>query len=113
MISGLNPLGTKQTDKKGFELLYWKADKDVTLSDGTKIKAGEKIETAQIAKIVVSENIKLTAIHKKLPAAPDTGAFTGSTNATLISISVIGVLGGALLIALLPKLTHKKVNFKK
>ncbi len=50
----------------------------------------------------------------KYIAPPNTGASTsGEANAALITTSIIGIMLGALIIALLPRLTHKKLGFDK
>ena len=79
-----NPKGSDQTPNDGYTFEYWTADKDITLNDGTVIKSGEPITTEQIKKIVVTEDITLTA-HYKAAATPasdtkiDNGNSSGST----------------------------------
>ena len=113
VISGDTPLGSTEESKENYELDYWKTDKDVTLTDGTTIKAGEPITIEQIKKVVVNEDLTFTAIHKAKIKVPDIGAFTEDINGMLVSLPVIGILLGALMLGLLPKLTHKKISFKK
>lgn len=113
-----NPAGSKQVPNEDYEFKYWIADKDVVLTDGTTIKAGEQLTDEQIIKVVVTEDIEFKAIHAPIPeepapAAPNTGASTEELNASQIAISVIGITLGALMIGLLPRLYHKKLGFKK
>lgn len=46
-------------------------------------------------------------------SSPDTGYFTGSFNANGVTLSTVGILFGALIVRLLPKLSHRKIRFKK
>ena len=64
----------------------------------------------------MNENLVFTAHHETIAGdivVPDTGRFTGETNATTITLSVVGSLFGALVVFLTPRLLHKKVSFKK
>ena len=114
VLSGENPAGTTESAKDGYSFVHWVADQDVTLADGTTIKAGEAISAEQIALVVVDQDITFLAVHEEESAigVPDTGAFTGAINtAAAVSVSIIGVLALALAIRSLPHLTHKKVKF--
>ena len=113
IIAGDYPSGSSSKPGTNYRFMHWVANKDVTLSDGTVIKAGEPMTLDQTKQIVVNEDIILEAIHEDQTAAPNTGAFTGETNAMAISVSIIGILLGALVIRSLPKLAHKKVTFRK
>ena len=125
IISGSYPSGSETTAKKDYGFEHWIADVDVTLTDGTVIRAGKPISKEEMKEIVVDQNIVFTAIHDKTPAkgdepskkqnvaVPNTGEATGEINAILVPVSVIGILLGALFIRSLPRLTHKKVNFDK
>ncbi|MBO7132436.1 hypothetical protein J6V85_04265 [Candidatus Saccharibacteria bacterium] len=117
---GGNPSGITTKPNDGYEFSHWVANKDVELKDYTIIAAGEPISNAQLKNIVVTDDLVLTAVHKAIaddddlaPGVPNTGMNTGNTNATIITVSVFGILLGALFIRLLPRLTHKKVNFSK
>ena len=121
---GESPNGSSSKANTGYVFAYWVADVDVELKDGTTIAAGDPITDDQVKDIVVTENISLTAVHTlaepsddddddDTPVVPNTGASTGSTNATIVTVSVIGILLGALFIRLLPLLTHKKLDFNK
>lgn len=46
-------------------------------------------------------------------SSPDTGYFTGSFDASGVTLSTVGILFGALIVGLLPKLSHRKIGFKK
>ena len=110
VVPGDNPTGSEEKAKEEYEFDHWEADKDVRLEDGTEIPAGEPITPEQIPQIVVTEDITLTAIHKKVvtpepepepkpepepeaPETPDTGIMTnGSTNG-MDSESVATILG--------------------
>ena len=113
IITGDYPSGSSSKPEANYRFMYWVANKDVTLNDGTVIKAGEPMTLAQTKQIVVNEDIILEAIHEDQTAVPNTGAFTGETNAMAISVSIMGILLGALVIRSLPKLNHKKIDFKK
>ena len=109
-----NPNGSSYQAKAKYIFSHWIADVDVTLEDGTIIKAGDPITDAQIKQVVVDKDIKFTAIFEaESPAVPNTGASTSSSNAVQIVTSVFGVLIGALIIRSLPRLSRKKVNFDK
>ncbi len=118
VISGENPSTSTESPKDGYELEHWIADKDVTLTDGTIIKAGEPLTNDQIKFVVVTEDLVFTAIHKTKPATepavPDTGASTKNIEpATVVSASVIGTLLCALIVRTLPRITRRKVKFDK
>lgn len=115
--SGNNPAGSTQTPADGYEFDHWTADKDVTLNDGTIIKAGEKITEEQIKNIIVHDNINFTAHYSKVeatPKFPNTGSSTKEIDAAgIATISIAAVLGLALFIRALPRITHKKIGFKR
>lgn len=118
VISGENPSGTEQEPKEGYVDQKWVADVDVTLEDGTTIKAGEPITAAQIKQVVVDKDIEFKVYHvteeAAAPATPNTGATTkGADIAKIAALPVIALLGIALAIRALPRFTHKKVNFDK
>ena len=121
IISGNTPSGSTPTPNKDYEFDFWTADKPITLTDGTTIPAGKPITMDQIKQVVVSEDLIFTAHHKAItpspiepsPKVPNTGDSTSSLNATVVTVSIIGVLLGALMIGLLPKIMHKKLTFKK
>ncbi len=116
IISGSYPSGSTTTPNDGYEFSYWIADSDITLNDGTVIKAGSPISLDQIKEVVVNQDIIFTAVHKSIEepiAVPNTGESTKDVNAILASTSVIGVLLGALFIRALPRILHKKVDFEK
>ena len=109
-----NPKGSSYAAKGKYVFSHWIADVDVTLENGTTIKAGDPITNEQIKQVVVNKDIKFTAIFEiEAPAVPNTGASTANTSAMQITLSVFGVLLGALLIRSLPRLAHKKVDFDK
>ena len=109
-----NPNGSSYQAKTKYIFSHWIADVDVTLEDGTIIKAGNPITDAQIKQVVVDKDIKFTAIFEvESPAVPNTGASTSSSNAVQIVTSVFGVLIGALIIRSLPRLSRRKINFDK
>ena len=120
VISGDNPAGSSSRPNDGYEFEYWIADKNVTLTDGTTIPAGQAITAEQVKMVVVDEDLTFTAVHATIPEeessdtlAPNTGHSTGSMNAAVISVSVIGVALGALALAMIPKFAHRKIGFKK
>lgn len=111
-----NPSGSEATPNKDYKLDYWKADKDVTLEDGTVIKAGEKLTMEQIKQVVVDQDITFIAVYKAVSpvSAPDTGVYTGGFNASVAASLLMGVLlVGGLAVGLTPRVFHKRVGFKK
>lgn len=115
VMAGDTTAGSSTKSDEGYVLDYWIADKDVVV-EGKGIKAGKPITQDQLDKIVVNSDLTLTAIHKAEKsdvAVPDTGFSTGEMNAVQITASVVGVLIGALAIALAPRFIHKRVSFKK
>ena len=125
IISGQNPSGTEQTPNQGYDLEHWMADGDVKLEKNKEMKAGQPITEEQIKQVIVDQNITFTAIYKAKPVekpeapkepsigVPDTGESTGETNAISIVVSTVSIVILALFVGLLPKLTHKKIDFKK
>lgn len=109
-----NPSGTDQSSNDDYILSHWIADVDVTLEDGTIIKAGDPITTEQIEQVIVNQDITFTAIHIPKVTTPETGTFTkGIDAAQIVTISLFGVLGCGLAIKYLPRALRKKVNFDK
>lgn len=113
IVSSDTPTGSTSEANEGYEFDYWIASADVTLGDGTVIKAGKPITPAQVKQVIVDEDITFIAIHKSTVKVPDTGSYTGETNAALISVSVFGIALGAFILGFAPKMYHKKMNFKK
>ena len=106
IVSGNYPSSTTTKPSSGYELKYWIADKDVTLSDGTVIKAGQKILPSELTKVIVHSDLTFTAIHglpeedpEPIIPAPNSGAFTSETNASQVIFPIAGTLLGALLIS--------------
>ena len=109
-----NPSGTDQSSNDDYILSHWIADVDVTLEDGTIIKAGDPITTEQIEQVIVNQDITFTAIHIPKVTTPETGTFTkGIDAAQIVTVSLFGVLGCGLAIKYLPRALRKKVNFDK
>ncbi len=73
-----NPKGTNQNPKDGYKFVGYTADKDVTLTDGTKIPAGTLLTEDQVKEIVVIEDITLTASYDKKPSVSPTTDGNGS-----------------------------------
>lgn len=73
--SGNNPAGSTEEAVDKYEIDYWTADVDVTLDDGTVIKAGDHITAEEIVRVVVDRDIKFKAFHKakSAPVTPNTG----------------------------------------
>ena len=107
------PSGSSYRARGSYRFSHWIADVDVYLEDGTEIRAGDPITSEQMKKVIVDKDIKFTAIFEFDPTVPNTGASTMETNATQITVSVIGILLGALFIRFLPRLAHKKITFNK
>ena len=115
IIASSNPSGSASTPNSEYKFVYWIADIDVTLEDGTVIKKGEKMTLAQVKQVVVDQDITFTAIHETEdgPAVPNTGSYTSEGSLMPIAISITGVALGAMIIGLLPKLHHKRIDFNK
>ena len=116
IISGRNPSGSTSKPKENFEFAYWEADVDVTLVDGTVIKAGSKLSPDQVKKVVVNRDITFTAIHEDVPEnnntkVPDTGDFTSNESLAPVMLSVFGIVLSALAVWSLPRIVHKKIKF--
>lgn len=115
--SGDNPSGTTEESSKGYVFSHWIADKDVTLTDGTVIKAGEPITNEQIKEVVVDSDIKFTAIHEKeeAVAVPDTGGNTAESEFSALALGGSIAVSAALIIAGLGahglKIKRNKVTF--
>ncbi|KGF06860.1 hypothetical protein HMPREF1633_16155, partial [Tissierellia bacterium S5-A11] len=56
-----NPKGTGTKANEGYKFSHWTADKNIKLSDGTEIKAGEKITEEQLKQAVITEPLTFTA----------------------------------------------------
>ncbi|MDU2640426.1 MAG: SHIRT domain-containing protein, partial [Finegoldia magna] len=56
-----NPKGTETKANEGYKFSHWTADKEITLKDGTKIAAGEKITEEQLEQAVITEPLTFTA----------------------------------------------------
>ncbi|WP_296143360.1 SHIRT domain-containing protein, partial [uncultured Anaerococcus sp.] len=56
-----NPKGTETKANEGYKFSHWTADKEITLKDGTKIAAGEKITEEQLKQAVITEPLTFTA----------------------------------------------------
>ena len=112
-----NPSGSEQSPDDGYILSHWIADKDVTLEDGTVIKAGDPILTEQIKQVIVDQDITFTAIHvaKGTPVAtPNTGTVSkGIDAAQIASVSIIGLILIGLFAKYLPRFMRKKVKFDR
>ncbi|MBR6505377.1 hypothetical protein IKT18_00845 [Candidatus Saccharibacteria bacterium] len=109
ILPGETPSGSTTAPADGYELDYWTADKDVTLTDGTTIKAGNPISSEELAEVIVNEDLVFTAVHVESEPleVPDTGASTSEKNAALVAISVIGAVLGASILGILAKAIRK------
>ena len=56
-----NPKGTGTKANEGYKFSHWTADKEITLNDGTKIPAGEKITDEQLKQAVITEPLTFKA----------------------------------------------------
>ncbi len=115
VIEGDNPSGSLSPGNKGYGFKHWICDKNVTLDDGTVIKAGDPITSDQVKQIAIREDITFTAIHDKIPSAPDTGSMTDTDgpSATIIQISAVALSLVTVLAFCLARLSHKKIDFEK
>ena len=90
-----HPSGSTSKAKEGFEFEHWIANVDVVLQDGTIIKAGEGLSSAQIKTVMVTQPVIFTAIHAESIRVPDTGVFTtegGSGSSYLIGVFVAMII---------------------
>uniref|UniRef100_UPI0027BA1742 SHIRT domain-containing protein n=1 Tax=Anaerococcus sp. TaxID=1872515 RepID=UPI0027BA1742 len=60
-----NPKGTETKANEGYKFSHWTADKEITLKDGTKIPAGQKITEEQLKQAVITEPLTFTAYFVK------------------------------------------------
>ncbi|MBR3132401.1 hypothetical protein IKG33_03270 [Candidatus Saccharibacteria bacterium] len=63
VISGNKPSGSSTSPDEGYLFNHWTADKDVLLANGTEIKKGESLTSAQVKQVIVNEDLTFTAIH--------------------------------------------------
>ena len=56
-----NPKGTETKANEGYKFSHWTADKNIKLSDGTEIKAGEEITEEQLKQAVITEPLTFKA----------------------------------------------------
>lgn len=120
VFSGENPSGSETEPKEGYLFSHWVADVDVTLDDGTVIKAGEALSAEQVEKVLVEQDINFTGIHvieepddggeeSGGTKVPDTGEFTGANSALFIIVPVWAVL----MIALGSRFAYKNATKKQ
>ena len=83
IIAGDTLTGGSLKTKDNYVFKGWIADVDVTLNDGTVIKAGQLITNEQVTKIVANKDINLTAQHIRqfvvTYEADKNGTITGET----------------------------------
>lgn len=115
VIAGLNPTGSTEKPNEGYTLQYWIADVDVTLKDGTVIKAGTKITDDQIKNVAVNSDITFTAINDNGIIAPDTGYFTGEHDNVSLIFGIALPVGVTLTLITAGIISRKKhsVGFNK
>lgn len=114
VLPGEHASGSSYKGKGKSKFLYWIADVDVVLEDGTVIKAGEPITDEQLSKIVVDKDINFTAVFDTSDiVVPNTGSTTMETNAAGFTLSVAGILLVSLFIRALPRLAHRRIDFDK
>lgn len=87
--SSEHPGGSTQEADANYEFAYWICDKDVELTDGTKIAAGQPITDEQLTQVKINQNLVFTAIHKTKPNTPNTGTFTKDGDNVVQVISLI------------------------
>lgn len=109
-----NPSGTSTKSDDGYELAYWKADVPLRLSDGTTIEAGEEMTEEQVKMAMIIEDTTFTAYFEKPTKVPDTGAIISKElSGAVVPMSIAGIITLAIVLFYLPRINHKKVNFKK
>lgn len=69
---GKNVIFPTTTPNTGYYLYSWTANKEVTLTNGTTIPAGDKITPAQLDQVVANDNISFTAHYKSYTVATQT-----------------------------------------
>lgn len=77
------PTGSTESPNKNYSTTVWKADKNVSLSNGAAIKAGDPLTMAQIKTVVVTQDVTFTVYHEKsvLPVhyrSDSNGTITGT-----------------------------------
>lgn len=119
VLSGEHPAGSVTEPGDGYLFSHWIADVDVTLADGTVIKAGEVMSSEQVELVIVEQDITFTGIHvidepeddkgESGAKVPDTGEFTGVNSAIFIIVPVWAVL----MIALGSRFAYKNATKKQ
>ena len=93
LLYGTNPTGAAfGGSDKAIENLKWKANKDVILTDGTKIKAGEILTTAQLKQVIIDDDIEFSIVteeEKTITNVPNTGKGVGIIKLLLGAIAII------------------------
>lgn len=90
VMGGQNPTGSTSTPEEHYSFDYWIADKNVTLQNGTTINAGQPLTPAQVQQVVVTSNLKFTAIHEAIMyevtySSDDNGEITGIDSEDVMS----------------------------
>ncbi len=113
VVAGHYPSGSITKPADDYEFEYWIADEDVVLTDGTKIKAGEKMTLAQVKEVVVDKDITFKAIHDTIPiAVPNTGEMTSDGNGGNVVINIALPLSVVLMILGVYAYQRKKSQVK-
>ena len=118
VLSGNNPSGSIQKPLENYEFVYWVADSDVILDDGTVIEKGKEMTIEQIKKVKVNKDIVFKAIHKTIKSeisVPDTGIMTKNedNNSFVFGIAIpMGVLVATIISCAINRRRHI-VSFKK
>ena len=108
-----NPSGSETTPATGYTFSYWRANKTVILN-GEEIEAGEPITDEELAQLTLTDDTTFKAIHEKGPAVPNTGeVISKELSGAVVPISIAGIITLAIVLFYLPRINHKKVNFKK
>lgn len=83
-----SPTGTTESSNTGYHLIYWTANKDVTLEDGTKKTSGTGLTMNEIKTVVITEDLTFTAHHEINKynityKSDENGTITGKTEETI------------------------------
>lgn len=109
-----SPSGTETEPAEGYEFSYWVADKDIKDKNGNKIEAGTPISDEELTTVTLNEDTIFTAIHEKAVAVPDTGGIISKElSGAVVPMSIAGIVTLSIVLFYLPRINHKKVNFKK
>lgn len=91
---GGNPMGRSQTPNENYRFVCWKANKAVTLTNGSTVNANTCIN--DVADVIVNEDITFTATYEYVTPTPSTYTvnYTTDGNGTITGINSESVNAG-------------------